>query len=230
MEPIPETKAALARLSRYSEQEYTEGFVGAAKLTGRLAPDCVGVTLTYLLEGLSFTWVASGVDAAALDAMQYLDGGPCVTAVDLEAVVNDNSDPMDEELWQIFGSAQNELGVASTLSLPLMSGDKVYGSINLYGSTAQAFEGRREELAAVWGGWPAGAVTNGDLALVSMKRSRQAPQVLTNQDSIEHAVGMLIAAHRVDAATARQELRDAAERSGLDEIEVATFLVRTRVL
>ena len=230
MEPIPETKAALARLSRYTEQEYTQGFAGAAKLTGRLAPDCVGVTLTYLREGLSFTWVASGVDAAALDAMQYLDGGPCVTAVDQQQVIDDDANPLDEQRWQIFASGENVLGVASTLSLPMMSDGEVYGSINLYGSTAEAFEGRHEVLAAVWGGWPAGAVTNADLALTSMKRSRDAPRVLASQDSIEQAIGMLMVAHEVDAATARQDLRNAAERSGLDETEVATFLVRTQVL
>jgi hypothetical protein len=41
---------------------------------------------------------------------------------------------------------------------------------------------------------------------------------------------MLMVAHGVDPATARQDLRNAAERSGLDETEVATFLVRTQVL
>jgi hypothetical protein len=94
------------------------------------------VTLTYLREGLSFTWVASGVDAAALDAMQYLDGGPCVTAVDEQQVIDDDTDPLDEQRWRIFASGENVLGVASTLSLPMMSDGEVYGSINLYGSTA----------------------------------------------------------------------------------------------
>lgn len=230
MEATPETEATLVRLSRYTDREYTREFDTAAKLTAQIAPDCLGVTLTYLREGLSFTWIATGVDVAGLDAMQYLDGGPCVTAVAQERVVDADQDPLDEERWRIFASAGKEVGVSSTLSLPLMSGDQVYGSINLYGSTAEAFEGRHEQLAALWGGWPTGAVTNADLALTSMKRSRHAPEVLANQDSIEQAVGMLIAAHQVDAATARQELRDAAERAGLGEAEVASFLVRTRVL
>lgn len=39
---------------------------------------CVSVTVAEV--GLTFILVASAETAAALDAVQYLDGGPCVDA------------------------------------------------------------------------------------------------------------------------------------------------------
>jgi len=41
-----------------------------------------------------------------------------------------------------------------------MSDGTVHGGINLHGSTASAFDGRHDELAALDDGWAGGAVTN----------------------------------------------------------------------
>ena len=58
-----------------------EEFDHAAATTRRIAPECVGLTLTFVQDGVSFTWVATDLDSAALDAIQYLEGGPGVAAV-----------------------------------------------------------------------------------------------------------------------------------------------------
>ena len=45
-------------------------FDQAAATTRRIAPECVGLTLTFVQDGVSFTWVATDLDCAALDAIQ----------------------------------------------------------------------------------------------------------------------------------------------------------------
>ena len=75
MQPLPETVAALAALAVATDDTdaaLVEEFDHAAATTRRIAPECVGLTLTFVQDGVSFTWVATDLDSAALDAIQYL--------------------------------------------------------------------------------------------------------------------------------------------------------------
>lgn len=234
MQPLPETTAALTALARGSGsrgEELVERFNLAVETTRMIAPQCVGITLTYLREGVSVTWVATAPEAATLDAIQYVDGGPCLAAVAHGDVVTDDDGPLDERRWRTFAAASAHFGVMSTLSIPLMdrTGD-VHGGVNLYGGTSRAFDGLHEELAAQYGGWAAGAVTNADRAFTTMVRSRRAPHVLHDAAVGHQAVGMIMAAHEVDQTTARQRLGEAAARAGVSETEVAQVLVTTHLL
>jgi hypothetical protein len=60
---------------------------GMANRVGALAPACLGLTLSFMREGLAFTWVATSVDVASLDAVQYLSNGPCVESMGQGAIV-----------------------------------------------------------------------------------------------------------------------------------------------
>jgi GAF domain-containing protein len=235
MQPLPETTAALTALARgagATGDELVQQFNAAASRTAQIAPECVGLTLTLVREGVSFTWVASTLAAAELDAVQYVDGGPCLTAVEERDVVVDADDsPLDERRWQTFASASARAGVRSTLSIPLLRrGGDVYGGVNLYGGTTRAFDGVHEQLAAHYGGWAAGAVSNADLSFTTMARSRDTPRVLQDSAVGHQAVGMIMAARQVDQATARRTLADAAARAGVSETELARVLVATRLL
>ncbi len=234
MQPLPETTAALAALASATDdtdEVLVEEFDNAAATTRRIAPECVGLTLTFVQDGVSFTWVATDLDSAALDAIQYLEGGPCVHAVEHGSVVTTSSDdPADERAWRTFAAATARAGVCSTLSIPLMSGDRVYGGLNLYGSTPSAFDGHHDELAALYGGWAGGAVTNADLSFTTLARAKTAPHVLADVGNRNVAVGMIMAAHHVPEATARHTLSDVAARAGVSAGQVADILLDTRLL
>src|SRR3712207_8045296 len=45
-----------------------------------LVPEVIGLSLNVVEDGVTLTLVASAEQLAALDAAQYLDGGPCVAA------------------------------------------------------------------------------------------------------------------------------------------------------
>ncbi len=234
MQPLPETVAALAALALATDDTddaLAEEFDQAAATTHRIAPECVGLTLTFVQDEVSFTWVATDLDSAALDAIQYLEGGPGVAAAKQGAVVTDSDDdPVDERAWHAFAQASARAGVSSTLSIPLMTSDRVYGGLNLYGSTPGAFDGHHEELAALYGGWAGGAVTNADLTFTTLARARTAPRVLADATSSNVAVGVIMAAHGVPEYAARHLLGEAAARAGVSVGQVADILLDTRLL
>src|SRR3954452_20438869 len=118
-----------------------------------LVPEIVGLSLTLIDDGLTFTLVSSNEHIAGLDAVQYLDGGPCIAAVqEQRAIPWKESDPLDENQWQGFARSVAAAGIASTLSLPIMPNERVVGSVNLYASTRDGFAGHHAEPAQRNGG------------------------------------------------------------------------------
>jgi GAF domain-containing protein len=232
VQPLPETRAALAALAEVSgsgDGRFLEQFTAAAEEARRIAPDCVGLTVTFVEDDVSFTWATTDLEAATLDAVQYLSGGPCVSAVGEGRVLTDSVDdgPLDERRWRTFAAACACTGVASTLSIPLLRDGRVFAGVNLYGGTPATFETHHDELAAVFGGWPEGAVTNADLALTSLARARSAPIVLEEAVRSNVAVGIIMAANHVPEDQARRTLSDAAARAGVSEGRVAAVLLAT---
>ena len=234
MQPLPETTQALEALAMATDDDdaaLVEQFDRAAAAAQRIAPDCVGLTLSFVQEGVCFTWVTTDVESAELDAIQYLEGGPCVAARGAGTLHPDSDDGLlGERRWRTFAAASARAGVSSTLSIPLVSSGRVYGGLNLYGGTADAFDDHREELAALYGGWPEGAVSNADLTFSTMARSRTAPRVIADATRSNMAVGMIMAAHGLPEAAARTRLSDAAARAGVSQGQVADILLETRVL
>jgi hypothetical protein len=231
VQPLPETTEALAALALATDEDDTalvEQFDRAAAAARQIAPQCLGLTLTFVQEGVCFTWVTTDLQSADLDAIQYLEGGPCVDAMGSGEVVTDSdAGPLDERRWRTFAAASARAGVSSTLSIPLMAHGRIYGGLNLYGGTPTAFDGHREELAALYGGWPEGAVTNADLTFSTMARARTAPRVLADVTVSNMAVGMIMSAHGVPEAAARDTLSDVAARAGVSEGRVADILLAT---
>jgi GAF domain-containing protein len=228
---LPETRRALSELSRYEDEDLNDRFDSLVRDVTRLAPDCGGLTISYLREGLAFTWLSTGVQVSLLDGVQYLDGGPCVDAARVgEAVEADAQSALSEEQWALFAKIAAAGGVRSTLSLPYVRDGQVVGGVNLYGTTESAFEGRREALADLLGAWSEGAVTNADLTLSGVQLARETPRNIENTAVLDQAVGMLMAAQGVDSGTALSRLAGAAERAGIDTSLLAHVVVKGRLL
>src|SRR3954451_4441931 len=105
MEPIAESREALHSL-RSEGLRLEADLRMMAREAQRIVPECVGLSLADLRGGLTFTLVATDVDIATLDAVQYLDGGPCVDAVHQERI--EQVTPVDmsaEKRWSLFAQA-----------------------------------------------------------------------------------------------------------------------------
>ncbi len=216
MEPIPETTEAVDELDAFvADDDLLEQLGAVATRVRVLVPDCVGMSVAMINHGITLTLVATVAEIAALDAVQYLAGGPCVTAAERGEVLATTSDSLDERGWHLFAGATAAHGVVSTLSLPLMEDGEVVGGVNLYGGTRDAFDGHHDELATILGAWAGGAVANADLSFDSRLEAQRAPQVLRDAAQVDLAVGMLAATLDVDVTGAGDRLAEAAARAGV---------------
>jgi GAF domain-containing protein len=195
--------------------------------TRAIVPECVGLSLTLIREGLTFTLVASDQEMAKVDAVQYVDGGPCVWEdPDYDAAGGDvvMDDLLDEGRWTLFARASAAAGIASSLSLTLSEGGEVVGGLNLYASTADAFTGHHDELERALGALGGSAVRDADLSFESRRAAARAPERLREERDIETVLGMLAARYRESIDDARARLSGAAARAGLTEATVARVL------
>ncbi len=226
MEPIHESAETIEEIAR------TTGDTGMRSRIQHLAdrihevvPDCIGISLTALEHGVTVTLVASTELVEVLDAVQYLDGGPCEQSVRQHETVDVVLDALDERTWQLFARAAAARGVASTLSLPLVEDDRVVGGVNLYGGSASCFDGEHERLAAIVGADAVAVVTNADLGFSTREAARAAPEVLRTTALIDIAAGMLAAVQRAGPADARDRIRQAAARAGVTDRRVAEIVI-----
>ncbi|WKN49003.1 GAF and ANTAR domain-containing protein [Nocardioides sp. Arc9.136] len=231
MEPIPETRRAIDELDadlEGTDTDLLDRLLAAAAEVRRVVPDCLGLSLGYLREGVVLTLVASDVDVAVLDAVQYLAGGPCVDAAAAESVLEEqHADLFDEDRWQLFARTSAAKAVRSTLTLPIVEAGEVVGTVNLYGASSHAFTGHHEELAEVFGAWAPGAVTNADLSFSTRAEARRAPQRLADQRLVDTAVGIVSEQLGVDVDAARGRLSEAASRAGVELTDLAEAVLES---
>lgn len=228
MEPIPETYEAVEEYGPFAAEDLdlVEELKESSERVREIVPECIGMTMSSTEDGISFTLVSSDEDVAVLDAIQYTVGGPCVESVRAERVLAyTQEDFLGEASWQLFAQATAAASIASTLTLPIVGEGMVVGSINLYATTRDAFAGRHEEIADIFGAWAPGAVTNADLAFSTRTVAQQAPLLLREQVVIQVALGILIEDQGLDVEAARARLYDAAHRAGVTVAMVAEKLV-----
>lgn len=227
MEAIPEVREAADRLAAVADEtlDLVQRLEAVSALALALLPSCVGVSLTVLVDGDPFTVTATPADIATLDAIQYLDGGPCVhAAATHEALIVD--DVLDEPRWQLYGQAAAAAGVRSSMSLPIpRSGDVPAAALNLYASDPQAFHGVRAQVAALFGAHVGELVENADLSFMTREYARELPQRLDDHAQLTQAVDVLMSLRGGDAEGARERIRYAADRAGISAGAVARIIM-----
>ena len=80
MEPIPESLEALKELAKYGDATLMKTVRRISVDVAKIVPDLVGLSFAVVGENMTITLVASDPLVADLDAVQYLDDGPCVHA------------------------------------------------------------------------------------------------------------------------------------------------------
>jgi GAF domain-containing protein len=225
MEPVPETREALAALGSDDDLQ------GMLKSLGRTAqavvPDLVGLSLGLVRDRLTFTLVASSSDIGGVDAAQYLDDGPCVWDDDdrQRPIAAELQTLLDDGEWELFARAGVAAGIASSLSLPIVAQGTTIGGINLYASSPQAFEGRHEVLAALLGATAKGAIVDADLAFASRKRAALAPIRVRDRHDVDTATGLLAARYQEATSSAANRLAQAAFQAGLSQAAAARVVL-----
>lgn len=227
MEPIPETLDALAELDAYLDDgTLLDDLRRTTALAQLVAPDLAGVSLASRVHGLTFTMVATDDDVGALDGVQYLEGGPCVDVAEAgHGMATTSEDLFDEPRWRALGQASAARGIHSTLTFPIMEGDEVVGTVNLYGRSEHTFDGKHAELAAVFRAWAPGAVTNADLSFSTRRQAEQAPARVRDDAVVETATGFIAASRGIALDAARDQLEDSAARAGVTAATLARVII-----
>jgi GAF domain-containing protein len=226
--PIPQTIEAARELDHYlGDSGVLEHLQSIGDRVQEVVPDCIGLSLAWNEHGVTFTLVATDEEIAALDAVQYLNGGPCVSALEQDHGIETRSeDLLSEGPWRLFAQATAARGVRSTLTMPITDHGEVVGTINLYGGSDRAFEGHHEELAQILGAWAPGAIRNSDLTFSTRRVAEAAADELRAQGTVNRATGMLAELLRVGVDEAQQRLQEAAQRAGLTPAQLANALIQ----
>jgi GAF domain-containing protein len=192
-------------------------------------PECVGLSISLRDADLTFTWVRANDMTGVIDAMQYLEDGPCQQSIDTgDDILID--DILDEDRWQLFALVSAAQGVRSSLSLPLRSDGAIIGSVNFYAATANAFMGEESRLARSFGSRAEDTINNADLSMSTLANARKAPQVLAEMAVVDQAMGILVAKHHIGFEQASKRLTEAAARAGITVADVARAVVQSVVV
>ena len=230
MDPIPETRETVEEFGPFDDDLLTRLADSAAEVR-RTVPSCVGMSVAAFPHDVVFTLVASDARIGVLDAVQYLTDGPCVSAVDGphtgETKAFDHAELLDEEDWQLFARSTSSHGVNATLTLPVLEGDRVVGSVNLYATEPSAFEGHHERLAEIVGAWAPGAVRDADLDFSTLQTARETPQRQRDQVTVVRAASLFARVMQVEVDQARDQIHQASVRAGVREIDLAETILRT---
>jgi len=229
VEPIPETRNALRHLALQGEDTLAGQL---NKVTARLdseVPGVVAFSVGVARHDIILTYVSTRHEANVLDGVQYVDDGPCQLAARTGDIVSvDHEGLLDEGRWQLFAQSGAARGILSTLSLPVMDGDRVIGGVNLYGSRSDTFASRVEDVASIVGGWATGAVSNADLSFTTRLEAARAPQRLEDLQTINEAVSILVDSKGVTSTMARSKLHEAAAQAGIPVVTLALMVIGER--
>jgi GAF domain-containing protein len=185
--------------------------------------EACGLTVEHAGSGRTVTY--TGELAARGDERQYeLDDGPCLEAMRSGEVVAVD-DMAEEPRWGDYPRRAVEAGVRSSLSLPLVVGERGRGALNLYSSRPQAFTDTDGRMARVWAGQASGALA------VAWRMAEREDAVehlnrgLVTRQVIGQAVGLMMAQRRCTAEEAFDLLKTASQRGNEKLRDVAQRLV-----
>ena len=226
MEPIPASRKVDDEYGpfSYDDNDLLQSLVEKSARIQRVVPECVGLSLSLLAEGVTFTLVASSVQTALLDAAQYVESGPGPQSIERSrplAIV----DLENASQWPVFGSVASAAGIKSTLSLPLVRQAQSLGGFNLYATASGAFRGHDDKIAEILNVQGGGATEDDDLGFTTHTLALRAPQIMRDETNLAVAVAMLSRWRGLEVDRAEERLRGAAHRAGVALEDMVTALL-----
>jgi GAF domain-containing protein len=181
--------------------------------------------LTLDLSGRGVTVNATGPLAQEADERQYrVDDGPCLQAM-REGVVVRVDDMTRETRWGAFPPLAVQVGVRSSLSLPLEVEGRSRGALNLYSTRPAAFDDDARLTAGRWAAQASGALAVALRIADGDERADRLAGGLDTRTTIGQAIGLVMAQERCSAEQAFALLRVSSQRRNVKLRDVAAALV-----
>jgi GAF domain-containing protein len=156
-----------------------------------------------------------------VDRLQEKHGaGPCVDAAINELVVR-TEDFETETRWPQYSREVCKLGVRSSISFKLYTGDRTAGALNVFSRRPNSFDSDSEVIGSILAAHAAAAI-------LASRDSEQLQGALLSRDLIGQAKGMLMERFQVDSVGAFDMLRKLSQQMNMRLSEVARRVVDTR--
>jgi GAF domain-containing protein len=193
-------------------------------------PGTEATSITLIRGGRAFTAAFAGDVALHADEMQYARGyGPCLDAgrAGLTLIVDDMR---TEQRWPDYTRHVTELGVLSSLSVPLPFQGETVGALNNYSSKPMAFGEEAVQLGEEVAALIAVAVANADALARASDAAANMQAAMRSRAVIEQAKGILMERYKVTADGAFALLTNASQRTNTKLRDVAEELAITGLL
>lgn len=144
------------------------------------------------------------------DGLQYeLNEGPCYDAVTEDGVIY-CADLTHDSRWPTFGPRAGTLGLSSLLAVRLVHSGTDFMALNLYSDSVGAFA-EHEDVARIF-------LSNSSGGAEPARQGELLRTELASRTMVEHATGILMQRHGVDADQALALLKELAQqrRGGAD--------------
>jgi GAF domain-containing protein len=225
LEPVEATAAAF-RLLQPGDGRLARDVVSLAEEVRRVVPEIIGVSISFNDPAMTFTLAVSDRRLLSLDAVQYVQDGPCLEALRSAVPVEvSEADVLSEENWSLFARASARTGVRSSLSVPVHLGGRVVGGLNVYAGVPDAFEGRAADVAALVQSPVSAAIRDADLDFTGRQRAEETLRDLEDQTTVALAVGVLAERLGVSPEEAAGRLDSAAAQAGVPLVELAALVI-----
>lgn len=168
---------------------------------------CDEVGITLMAADRPHTAAYTTVGTLEIDAIQYaLDEGPCLDSARRQV---ENRVTLAEayDRWPRFAEAVRQDGMQSLMALPLLSGERCVGALNLYGNEPHAFDDFEASLARVAASRAADAIVAVTELDGIQRLAGQLEQAMASRAVIEQAKGAIMAMRGVDEHEAFSVLR-----------------------
>jgi GAF domain-containing protein len=184
-----------------------------------LVSDRVAVTAT--------TAVATDGTTFSVDNAQYdLDEGPCLTSIRTCDVISVPSFA-DDERFPRFKKAALQVGLRSSLSLPLVVKSRSIGALNLYSSQVDAFDKKSLSVGLRLADQASIALANAQSHEEAVNAVEHLTTALDRRGVIERAKGILMATRRINDESAFDILRKSSQFQNRKLFDVALDILET---
>jgi GAF domain-containing protein len=225
--PEDDLSATLTALHQYvaGEQNLGDTLTRVAALgMGALGADVAGISMLDS-RGRALTPVYTDPTSPEIDQAQYDAGrGPCLDA-HLTGEILRLDDTSDDDRWPEFAEAARQHGIRSTISLPLVIGERIVGALNLYSKETAHFGDDAEDRGMRFAGQAAIAVANATAYFEATDLADNLRQAMISRAVIEQAKGVIMASTGVDPDQAFDILRDQSQQTNEKLRDVAAAIV-----
>ena len=204
----------------------TDVLTDVVTIAARGIPGAESTSITLVRGEDAFTAAHHGEMALVADEMQYERGyGPCMDAGRANVVLRVD-DMTTETRWPDYAARVVDVGVRSSLSVPLPYQGSSIGALNIYSTrpdafrSAEAMSAGTEVAEAV-----AVAVVNADAHARIVDQAHNMRVAMESRAVIEQAKGVLMAQRGFDADEAFDMLRDASQRYNRKLRDIAAGIV-----